>query len=92
MKELIISLLNISCDIPRKEFGKDYSIYIFPKENKYIAAPHGQLTYYDPNSFIELPDNTDNKSKFMTGLLYAYWNTDLLEQISKHQIPNPLFL
>lgn len=94
MKELIITLMYIAVDIPSKEFTdkENFSIFLFPKENKYIVAPHGALTYYDPINYIELPDNTDNKDKFMVGLLYSYWNADQLTELAREiseQIKNP---
>ena len=84
----------IAVDIPRAEFTnkENFSVFIFPKENKYIVAPHGALMYYDNTNYIELPDNTDNKDKFMVSLLYAYWNADQLTAIAKElsdQIKNP---
>src|ERR1035437_3559105 len=85
MKELIITLMYIAVDIPRTEFTnkENFSIFLFPKEKKYIVAPHGALTYYDPTNYIELPDNTDNKEKFMASLLHAYWNADQLTSIAR---------
>ena len=87
MKELLITLLYVSCDIPRYEFGKEQSVYIFPVEKTFVIAPTGQLTYSINQNYIELPDNTEDKDAFMVGLLYVYWNADQLEQIAKQFIP-----
>lgn len=76
----------IAADIPSKQFDENHSVFIFPKENKYIIAPTGQLTHY--TDYIELPDHTKNKDTFIVALFYAYCNTGQLIEIAKEMSQN----
>ena len=76
----------IAADIPSKQFDENHSVFIFPKENKYIVAPSGALTYY--KDYIELPDHTKNKDTFMVSLFCAYCNIDQLIEIAKEMSQN----